>query len=71
MATATVTLELTPNELQIVRAALKMYARVNTNLLLSSNKLLDSYTHDLSIHDGKPDKAVRDTHRLIRAIGLR
>ena len=70
MMNATVTLKVTPNELQIIDAALKMYAYAMIEREGRTHRL-DGYQLDLSICDGDPRMAMMAAQKIRRDIGLK
>jgi hypothetical protein len=70
MAQATVTLKVTPNELQVVAEALRMYARANRDLAKDSD-LLEGYQLLVSIGDGNNRKLAMMATKIRQDIGLK
>ena len=71
MATAQVTLKVSPYDLQIVCEALCLYAYVHRHKGEKSVALRGgSFKHDLSIIEGDPRKGVLAANELLRDFGL-
>lgn len=68
MARAKVTLTLTANELQVVKAALEMFAHVSRQW---SEAKLKGYAYPADIVDGNPMKGARVASGILRDIGMK
>ena len=72
MVNAQVTLKVSPHELQIIEAALHMYAYANGNMDREVYAHpLEGYKPDLSICQGDPRKAKMYANEIIQGIGLK
>lgn len=72
MTIAVVTLKVTPNELQVISEALKMYAYANRHLTKEYAKHpLDGYQHDTSIGQNDPRRLVLAANKIRQDIGLK
>ena len=67
MATAIVTLKVTPNELQHIKAALDCYAEYIEAITRGGSGMYP----DLTAAENEPLEAVRTTRRIIQDIGLK
>lgn len=72
MAEATVTIKVTPNELQVISSSLRMFAYVIDGLMKNDRAHpLEGYHHSLNFCDNDPSVAYRMANAIRHQIGLR